>query len=446
MLSLRYPLGRIVFQRAFSCIGGLRMSESNLPVEYEKWTKKKLIDKIRQLESKSTINGDSPTPEVGAPLAKKAKKRVFDINKHPKRFVALKFAYLGWNYNGLAYQYEETPLPTVEETILQALATAKLIAGPNPESCKFSRCGRTDKGVSAMNQVISIDLRSALTEEEQKLKENDHKEIKYLSIINSILPADIRVNAICLRPPENFDARFSCSYRHYRYLFKKMDLDIDLMNEAANKYEGVHDFRNFCKLDGSKQITNFTRLIHSAKIIHLQDDIYAFDLKGSAFLWHQVRCMVAILFLVAQKLEKPAIIDDLMNVEMFPTKPVYEMAHDVPLILYDCAYPEMEWSTPNEIEDIQKFFKHFSMFKGILTDYQLKTHITGIMSGLVLKDSDKIVNKTGGNINLGNGTGRNYNKYVPLHDRDVGESFEIVNARHKEKKKRRIEAREEDCK
>ena len=31
------------------------------------------------------------------------------------RFVAFKFAYLGWNYNGLALQLEPTPLPTVEE-------------------------------------------------------------------------------------------------------------------------------------------------------------------------------------------------------------------------------------------------------------------------------------------------------------------------------------------
>jgi hypothetical protein len=28
-------------------------------------------------------------------------------------------------------------------------------------------------------------------------------------------------------------------------------------------------------------------------------------IKGSAFLWHQVRCMVAVLFLIGQGLESP---------------------------------------------------------------------------------------------------------------------------------------------
>lgn len=31
----------------------------------------------------------------------------------------------------------------------------------------------------------------------------------------------------------------------------------------------------------------------------------AIKIKGSAFLWHQVRCMVAVLFLIGQGLESP---------------------------------------------------------------------------------------------------------------------------------------------
>jgi tRNA pseudouridine38/39 synthase len=39
-------------------------------------------------------------------------------------------------------------------------------------------------------------------------------------------------------------------------------------------------------------------------------------IKGSAFLWHQVRCMVSVLFLIGQGLESP-------SVSKFFTKPLY---------------------------------------------------------------------------------------------------------------------------
>ncbi|KAI5964293.1 DEG1 [Candida pseudojiufengensis] len=251
------------------------------PVDYSTWTKEQLIEKLNKLEN---------LPEKELTTKNKPSKE-FNWDKYNFRFVALKFAYLGWNYNGLAFQYEPTPLPTIEETLLRCLSKIKLIKEPILET-EFSRCGRTDKGVSAMNQVISMKLRSNLTIEEQQDPINDDKEIDYLTVINANLPPDIKIHSICLRPPPNFDARFSCKNRHYKYLFRSKDLNIQAMQEAASYYEGEHDFRNFCKLDGSKQITNFNRFIYSSKIKNLKDDLYYFDLIGTAFLWHQVRFLL----------------------------------------------------------------------------------------------------------------------------------------------------------
>lgn len=45
----------------------------------------------------------------------------------------------------------------------------------------FLRCGRTDKGVSAFSQVISITLRSKLKEKE---KDELHLELDYSQILN----------------------------------------------------------------------------------------------------------------------------------------------------------------------------------------------------------------------------------------------------------------------
>jgi tRNA pseudouridine(38-40) synthase len=44
--------------------------------------------------------------------------------------------------------------------------------------------------------------------------------------------------------------------------------------------------------------------------IHCSGDKYemcVITVKGMAFLWHQVRCMVAILFLIGENLEEPEV-------------------------------------------------------------------------------------------------------------------------------------------
>ena len=79
--------------------------------------------------------------------------------------------------------------------------------------------------------------------------------------------------------------------------------------------------------------------------------MYVFDLVGTAFLYHQVRHMMAVLFLVGSGLEHPDVIDAMLNVEPGPgddestsqlpvveTKPMYRMADSLPLVLWDCSF------------------------------------------------------------------------------------------------------------
>lgn len=401
---------------------------------YEKWSKAELIGRIKALESK-----ENESSETDRPMAmEKAKLKQFDFTKFNTRFIALRFAYMGWNYNGLNFQYDPTPLPTVEEVVLEAMKKSKLVTDADPAACNFSRCGRTDKGVSALNQVISLRVRSNLTDEEQAERANDVKELPYVSILNALLPLDIRVTAVCLRPPKGFDARFSCIYRHYKYVFSGSNLDIGAMKEAASYFEGEHDFRNFCKIDGSKQIENHKRVIHSARILPLKDNYFVFDLQGSAFLWHQVRCMTAILFLVGQGLEKPSIVKDLMCIEKFPSRPLYDMTHDVPLVLYDCVFPQMEWLSQNSdlgAQQQMKFQKECQKLNGFIMDQQIKAQIVSMMGDVFTHGKEGTTQNT---INLGDGVGRAFKTYVPINDRPLGETVEQQNAKFLEKKKRRL--------
>lgn len=130
-------------------------------------------------------------------------------------------------------------------------------------------------------------------------------------MLNAILPNDIRVLGWC--PVKlDFNARFGTRSRIYRYYFVRRNLDLKLMLETSKKYIGEHDFRHFCKIDLGN-VTNFVRTIIRTDIVKLFDgenegkEIWYFEIEGQAFLWHQVRYLVAILFLIGSHLEEPAV-------------------------------------------------------------------------------------------------------------------------------------------
>ncbi|KAH0537012.1 hypothetical protein FGG08_006147 [Glutinoglossum americanum] len=450
---------------------------------YSRWSHARLVERVTELEAKLSNENPSPPkpprpsppPPTGLPnhRPKNARaERVFDPSKYSTRLIALKLAYLGQRYHGFEYtRNNKTPYPTIEEELWKALNKARLIFPPDTsplrpgevswEGCEYSKCGRTDKGVSAFGQVVGIRVRSnrPLARREAgegggdedmhhtyprpgsievvsgplrvvdglrgegdegglvdgfSLHDPDYEdalsfdhiddEIPYPQVLNRILPPDIRILAWCPSPPSDFSARFSCRERRYRYFFTQpafapvpgpaglsnfVDargrrrregwLDIQAMREGAKHFEGVHDFRNFCKVDPSKQLASFERKIFYADIeevdpksgpagfvgrtqfelpsgassagLMLEDaplgyeeppKVYALTIHGSAFLWHQVRHMAAILFLIGQGLESPSLVPALLDIANQPTKPHYEMADDAPLVLWDCIFPQSD--------------------------------------------------------------------------------------------------------
>lgn len=483
-------------------------------------------------------------------------------------------------------------MPTVEETLWKAFMKARLLfPTPNPAivegepnfgGCEYSKCGRTDKGVSAFGQVIGIRVRSnrplsrgptplgadndessnagggldgqqmelaglplgevergddlpkptsAMFLDEATLSFHPiHDELPYCKVLNHLLPSDIRVLAWCPSPPLDFSARFSCKERRYTYFFtqpvftsnpsstttsldpkgpqstvKEGYLDIPLMQVAAKKFEGLHDFRNFCKVDASKQITNFERRIFHANVTELPSSEYpaayvsdlglqtqhdgdnpldgklngahphepklcAFTVHGSAFLWHQVRHMAAILFLIGQGLEPPSLIDDLLNIAKTPCKPQYEMADDAPLVLWDCIFPRdggavdprtgrgedaMEWMYVGEGETTGTGKTNGRYGHGGIVDdmwrvwrgRKMDEVLAGTLLNVVARQGNPREERTiGGAL----GTARRVKgsqkvfqgqdgpkyagKYVPVLRKPRMESIEVINERHRQRK------------
>lgn len=518
-------------------------------INFAQWTREQLIARVNDLEHRLEANGLALSPNAASSPPPKPKKppRSFDPSKYSTRLIALKFAYLGQNYNGFEHHANnDTPLPTIEEELWKAMVKTKLIfptageeGGVNWDGCEYSKCGRTDRGVSAFGQVVGIRVRSnrplpmnasegeangepspldnapyAVIAGEEKsgqttqddipaedgdiLQEEDQKppfdpvgdELPYVQILNRVLPPDIRILAWCSEPPPNFSARFSCRERRYKYFFTQPAfsptpgspeawLDIEKMKEAAQYYVGLHDFRNFCKIDPSKQITNFERRIFKAEIEEVAaldtptffrggdfDDaakpkLYAFVVHGSAFLWHQVRHLVAVLFLVGQGFEQPTVVRDLLDISKVPAKPRYDMADDAPLVLWDCVFPAdgsgnredaLGWIYHGQRSDSQVShqdykYGHRSVVEDVWTlwrkrkiDEVLTASLLDVVAtqgradlGMLLQESPRKATRNPRVFDGGN-KGRTFAPHVPLIERPRNDTAEVTNARYLERK------------
>lgn len=526
---------------------------------------------------------------------------VFDASKYESRLIALKFSYLGQSYNGFEHANGAYyPLPTVEEVLWKALRKARLISPAiasgaddsleviwdtrdreyvygsdgkktasesgtrldlNWEGCEYSKCGRTDKGVSAFAQVIGIRVRSSRPREKKTVQpssttetgdglindEDDdiglrqtwddvRDELPYITLLNTVLPLSIRILAWAPHPPAGFDARFGCLERQYKYFFtnpafcptpgptglstKTMTgfdqtpiregyLDIQAMQEAAGKLVGLHDYRNLCKLDASKQMPCCERRITHASVTefapdptllttrpHLQQyastvtnghhedvstnssavKVYTINIHGSAFLWHQVRCIAAILFLVGQRLEPPSVVDALLDIESTPGRPHYKMADDAPLVLWNCVFPgddsaldtiyperaaggqTMEWIYPGDERNLKALptrsrtdgkFGPGGLVEDLWDQYRqtrLQEAQLGGLLNLVLSKGDEAAFERGGatepvgekstrarsiKIFDGGPTLASTTTYVPLLERTKMKSLEEINAQYR---------------
>ena len=339
---------------------------------------------------------------------KKKKQRKFDVKKYRQRYVALHIAYFGHKYRGFASQSETTE--TVENYLFEALTKTCLIA--DRKSSSYSLSGRTDAGVSAVGQVVSLYLRSkqlAISKDEKDMHEEEllprNEELDYVNMLNRLLPADIKVLAWS-DIPSHFSARFSAVSRVYRYYFPKRRLNILKMRKAAQSFIGEHDFRNFCKMN-VVAVSNFKRKIFRFDISKVkrdadgntaeveaagcENDMYMFEIEGTAFLWHQVRMMTAVLFMIGSEKEEVNLVSNLLDITAHPRRPQYNMSDESPLVLYKTNYTEVAFSTT---ENSMKWL--LNHYENLWYEYSVKAcmmrEFISVAKGTYFGDSTKSEN------------------------------------------------------
>ena len=215
---------------------------------------------------------------------------------------------LGLEYCGTGFHgWQSQPQGNTVQDVLEAALTQ--IAG---EPLGVICAGRTDAGVHATQQVVHFE-----TLMERPLS-------AWVRGVNSHLPSGVAVR--WAQPvSDDFHARFSARGRRYRYLLLNraqrpglwqgrvgwfhLPLDIALMQSAAQRLLGEHDFSAFRAANCQAK----TPVKHMSRAeISVRGNLIVFDFEATAFLHHMVRNLVGTLVYIGKGAQAPGWVDELL--------------------------------------------------------------------------------------------------------------------------------------
>ncbi len=205
--------------------------------------------------------------------------------------ILLEVEYDGTNFSG--YQIQPN-LRTVEGELIKAIEKAV------SHKVNLISAGRTDKGVHSLGQIVNFKTESNIPAS------------NYKSLMKFLLPGDISIKnskEVNIEFHSRFDAKFrkykyivynrtliNALYRNYSYHFPYY-LDVELMNKAAKKFIGTHNFTSFKTTSHNLERVNPIRTIKSFEVYRDGDFVY-FEVVGNAFLHNMVRIMVGTLLYI----------------------------------------------------------------------------------------------------------------------------------------------------
>ncbi|ADK68676.1 tRNA pseudouridine synthase A [Olsenella uli DSM 7084] len=211
---------------------------------------------------------------------------------------------LGYRGAGFAGFAEQPGQRTVAGELRTALET--LLHRPVDLTC----AGRTDAGVNALAQYVSLPVTRGELEREGR---------RLVSSLVALTPDDLSVRGL-YKADVSFSARFDALERGYRYrvacgsarpvlswghtwwLRSVADLDVDAMGEAASALLGEHDFRSFCKASSAGLLEadgrSTCRRLSAVSVVRAREageELVAIDVRGNAFLHNMVRVIAGTL-------------------------------------------------------------------------------------------------------------------------------------------------------
>jgi tRNA pseudouridine38-40 synthase len=199
-------------------------------------------------------------------------------------------AYHGGDFAGWAVQPGKR---TVEAELGAALETAL------SEPVKLTVAGRTDAGVHALAQVVSLECAAPPRGNLRRA-------------LNGLTANDLVVHSAA-EAPDDFDARHDAVSRTYCYrllassipnpferglsLWWPYPIELDALDACASRLTGAHDFTAFTPTQTKHR--HFRREIRRAEWIRDEGGMTTFWIEADAFLRNMVRALVGTMLEVA---------------------------------------------------------------------------------------------------------------------------------------------------
>lgn len=206
------------------------------------------------------------------------------------RVLKLTVAYDGTRYNGWQLQPDQPTIQGTLERVWQRITR---------ETVRMTGCSRTDSGVHALAQVVSLHTESRLSGETLQ------------RALNAFLPDDIVVTRVDAAPAD-FHAIRSARQKRYRYTihdgrwydpFERLyvwhyreRLDAERMHRAGQALLGTHDFRSFESRWPNRDSSVRTIFDLSVRRRPVPEAEYVdLEVVGDGFLYNMVRAIVGTL-------------------------------------------------------------------------------------------------------------------------------------------------------
>jgi tRNA pseudouridine38-40 synthase len=289
-----------------------QMDENNLKRKLENQENQEIIKKIKpnDEEMKDETKQEIKTLDiVTKPTEINEEKKL----REKKKKMVIIIGYIGTNYLGSAYNKVNVE-KTIEGVLFNAIYKANCIDPRNdtPQKNKLERCSRTDKGVHALLNVITMKLFDI-----ENLKEK----------IQQYLPKEIRIHSI-QKTTKKFNPKNACDSRKYEYViptfvfenlqnietkkYKNGDIippeelekvsnynyklskeDHEKLNKLMKNFEGTRSYHNFTKRGSKTSKESYKRYIteFSAGETFIIDNIECITITigGQSFMIHQIR-------------------------------------------------------------------------------------------------------------------------------------------------------------
>lgn len=213
---------------------------------------------------------------------------------------AVKLEYDGTGLVGWQRQREGTSVQGLLERAATRMANGRAVTSIT--------AGRTDAGVHATGQVAHLDFPAEMDLVPHRVRDG----LSYYLKSHAVTVLEAAPVA------QDWSARFSATWRAYRYRILNRQsrpalaasqvwhirgqLDLDLMQEGANRLMGTHDFTSFRAV--ACQAHSPIRTMDTLRIEQHGEEVWVVA-QARSFLHHQVRNIVGTLSLVGLKRWQP---------------------------------------------------------------------------------------------------------------------------------------------